>query len=358
MARKRKTEKTVKESERRRQARERREKARKRQREATLRLLPEVPAPLMTIRIMPKALKTGSSNIVVPMLLQNRPAKHIEGQHKMSPLVKHLNVALGVQTLLAYHGLFILLGTGALAKEELLRLRGGPGNIDYRLRIGRENLENWTGFDSEDHVKQWANNKYAHLKTVESALGFVDMRAHLIEAETEAVRFVFRAYERAQIVLAANNEAANMDNDKATAHREAAFSHARTHLAPFEVLQVAIFADIETAALWPQYADGWGQTFKFARFLGRVDAGVEATLNADQFELARKIINAERADAGLSALWAALHEKFNRHFLSEKFDLAIHIAEITNGIVRVSRSMRELSVETTAGTRYVIQEAS
>lgn len=316
-----------------------------------------MPAPLMTIRIIPKVLQTGKSNIVKAFLFQNRSAKHVEGRYKMASLVKHLNIALGVHTLLAYHGLIVLLGTAALAKEEFRRLRSGPGDIDYRLGVGRKHLENRTAFDSEEQVKQLADARYAQLTTPETATELAGLRPQLIEAETEAVQLLFRAYERAQIVSAAFNEAANMDSDKAHEHLMTAFAHTRSHLEPIDALQVVLFADIDPAELWLQYGNGWGPTFEFARFVGRVNAGVEATLNTEQLALAKKIIDPQCEEAGLSDQWTDLREMVHRHFSIERFQLAIHIAEVTNGIVRVSRSTRDLSVETPMGMRHVITDA-
>lgn len=355
MARKRKKKTAVQESERRRQARERRENARMRQREAALLELPEVPAPLMTIRMFPEVLKTGNSNVVMPLLIENRPEKHIEGRHKMTPLVKDLNIAFGVSTLLAYHALRIPLGTGSRAKDQLRTLRGGPGDIDYRLNVGRDYLASRTAFDSEDEVKRWANSKYA-LLLAEAGPERAISQPQYVETEMRAVALVSRAYARAQIVSAALNDAVEMDNDKAALRLAAAYNHPNTQLTRSEALQVAMFADINPAQLWPEDELIYGPTFEFARFVGRVIAGVEATLNPDQFVLAKQVLDTKREDAGLSPLWLSLKVPLTRHFLVEKFHLAIHIAEITNGIVRVSRSKRELSVETPAGARHVIAD--
>jgi hypothetical protein len=354
MGRNRKTETIAQESERRRQARDRRENVRKRQREAALRELPEVPAPVMTIRMFPKVLKTGNSNIVMAFLTENRPAKHIEGRYKMAPLVKHLNIALGVYTLLTYRALVVLLGTGARAKDKLRTLRGGPGDIDYRLSVGRDHLASRTAFDSEDEVERWTNNKYVQLNAGAAPDGTV-LRPQFVETEMQAVTLVFRAYERAQLVLTALNDAVDMNDDEAAARLDAADSHSSTQLTRSEVLQVAMLADINPAELWRQYGAVYGPTFEFGRFVGRVNAGVEAMLNPEQFAFAKQVLDAKREDAGLSRLWIALRELVRRHFSIEKFCLAIHMAEAVNGVIRVSRSTRELSVER-PGIRHVITD--
>lgn len=354
MARKMSKKKNEQEPERRRKARKRRENARERQRVAALHGLPEIPAPLATIRVFPRPLKTGNSDVVMPILMDIRAKKHVEGQYKMTAPVKHLSVALGVHTLLAYHALVVLLGTGVRAKEALRQLRGGPGDIDYRLVIGRKHLASRTAFESEDEVKRWATNKYAPVLAVEAAPDEAAMQP-LIEAETEAVRLVFRAYEHAQRALVARNDAMTMkDSEAATALLEQAFTHPSTQLTVAQALQVAMFADINPAGLWLQFGMIYDPTFEFARFVGRVNAGVEAMLKHDQFALAKRLLATKPEDAGLSGLWIALKEALGRHFSTAQFDLAIHLAEATTGVIRVSRSTRELWVEAPTGGRHLI----
>jgi hypothetical protein len=339
-------------SEPRRQARKRRENVRKRQPEAALREHPEITPPLATIRIFPKVLQTGNGNVVRGFVKEDRPKKTVEGRYKMTSLVKHLNIAVGVQTLLTYHALMVQLGSGARAKDELGLLRGGPGNIDYRLVVGRKHLADRTAFESEDEVKRWATNKFARANgTVADGGGRLRER---LKAEMEAVRLVFRTYERAQLVLTAHSNAIEMDDDDGAVKLETAYSDLNTHLNAFEALQVAIFADINPAELWLQYGEGLAQTFEFARFVGRINAGLEAAIGADLFDLAKNILTAKPQEAGLAALWVRLRELLNFHFSTAKFDLAIHGAERVSGFIRVSRSTRELSVDDPEGFRHVI----
>ena len=354
MARKLSKKKNQQEPERRRKARKRRENARQRQRTAALHGLPEIPAPLATIRVFPKPLKTGNSNVVMPILMETRSKKHVEGQYKMTALVNHLNVALGVHTLLTYHALVIILGTAARSKDALRQLRGGPGDIDYRLVIGRKHLASRTAFESEDEVKRWATNRYARVLAAEAAPDEAAMLP-IIETEMEAVRLVFRAYEHAQRTLVARNDAMTMkDGEAATALLEQAFTHPSTQLTAAQALQVAMFADINPSELWLQHGMIYDPTFEFARFVGRVNAGVEAMLKHDQFALAKRVLATKPEDAGLSGLWIALKEALGRHFSTAQFDLAIHLAEATTGMIRISRSTRELWVEAPTGVRHLI----
>jgi hypothetical protein len=332
-------------SEWRRQARKRRENVRKRQ----------TTPPLATIRILPKVLQTGNGEAVVGFLKENRPTKNFEGQYKMTGIVQHLNIMLGVYTLLTYHALVVLLGTGARAKDELRRLRGGPGDIDYRLKAGRIHLAGQTAFASEDELQRWAGYKYGQLQRLKSGPNAAaGPLRELIESDTAAVRLVFRAYQRAQLILDAFVEAAELNDNDAAARLEEAFNDPGTQLTAFEVVQVAIFADVNPTELWLQYGAGFGETFEFARFIGRLNSGLEATLGPELFNLTKRVLNSQPQEAGLPLLWARLRELLNLHFSVAKFDLAIHGAEGVNGFIRVSRSTRELSVEDPEGFRYVI----
>ncbi|MGH6711764.1 MAG: hypothetical protein ACREEK_22680 [Bradyrhizobium sp.] len=344
-------------SERRRQARERRENVRNRRREAALRVPTDIATPLATIRIFPNVLQTGNSNAVMAILRENRPTKNVEGQYKMTGVVRALNIMLGIHTLLTYQALVALLGTGTRAKNELRALLGGPGDIDYRLKVGRIHLVEFTAFVSEDEVRRWAKIKYAEQQLKSGSVAGDGSQHEMIAAETEAVRLVFRAYQRAQLVLDAFVEAAELNDNDGAVRLERAFHHANTQLTAFEVVQVAIFTDVNPAELWPQYGAGFGQTFELARFIGRINSGMEATLGPELFDLTKQVLNSRAEESGLPVLWVTLRKLLNLHFSSAKLDLAIHGAEHVKGVIRVSRSTRELSVEDSEGFRYLIEKA-
>jgi hypothetical protein len=349
MAKKRDQKRDLGESKRRRAARKRRANARNRQRAKAFEGLPEIPAPLATTRAFPKPINIGGTDVWISLFIQVGSNQDV-WRHKMTRLVQDIKEASAVHTLLTYHAIIVLLeGTGAKAKDELRRLRGGPGDIDYWLGIGRRHLASRTAFDSEDEVKRWADAKWALLKLPRAP----EFNEQSIFHETEAVRLLFRGYERAQLVLdALDNAVAMNDDNAATARLAEAYNHASTQMSEAEVLQISMLADVDPAILWPQHAEPYGPTFAFGRFVGRLDAGVMTVLQRNQFVVAKQIV--ESTEDRLSALWLALRRSIQRHFSIEKFGLAIHMAEQTGGVIEVSRATRELWVTRPPEARILI----
>ena len=353
MAKKYRQKRDVNELKRRRAARKRRANVSERKRAAMFEGLPEIPAPIATTRAFPKPINIGGTEVWLSLFTQiglNNDA----WRQKMMRMVQDLKEALGVHTLLTYHALIALVeGTGAQAKDELRRLRGGPGDIDYWLVIGRRHLANRTMFDSENEVTRWANAKWALLNLPRTPESTQQLMFH----EMEAVRLLFRAYLRAQLALDALGEAvvAN-DDDAAMARLSEAYNHPSTQMSEAEVLQVAMFADVDPAILWPQHAVRYGPTFVFGRFVGRLNAGVTAVLGRNQFLVAKQIV--ECAEDRLPALWLALRRSIQRQFSVEKFDLAIHMAEQAGGTIEVSGATRELWVTRPPEARFLITEVN
>lgn len=156
----------------------------------------------------------------------------------------------------------------------------------------------------------WAHRKYGlHVghKTTQLGAEF----AEKIEAETEAVRLVSCAYNRAQRMSAAHKEAADMTAADAAARLELEYTHSGTRVSSVEACQIAIFADINPADLWIQYGAFFGKTFEIARFVGRINAGVEAWLGPELFETARQVLAARTQETDLSLLWVNLRELLN-----------------------------------------------
>ncbi|MCR6734068.1 MAG: hypothetical protein NVV83_08275 [Afipia sp.] len=313
---------------------------------------------MATFEILPKVLHTGTSNNVMMSVRKTPRTKNFEGQYGQDGTVHHLNIALGVHTLLAYHGLVALVGSGARAKDELRALEVGIGDIDYRLGNGREHLTNRTAFESEDELERAAFRKYAALQADGEAA--TDVREKIL-ATTESVRLVFRAYQRAQGVLDAERKGVGKSADDSAAQQERAYTHTSSHLSATEAFQVAYLADINSAELWIQYAAFFGRTFELARFVGRVNAGVAAMLSPDLFELTKEVLAAESQETDLSVLWVSLRQLLNRNLSTAKFDFALRIAEMVDGTIHVTRETREqrnhqLTIEERNGTRYAIVE--
>jgi hypothetical protein len=329
------------EKDRRNKARKRRENAARRQREQDARDYGEIPPPLATFEILPKVLQTGNSNMVMAFVKEMPPKKNFAGRDKQTGVVQLLNIALGVQMLLAYHCLVVLLGSGARAKEELGKIGGGSDTVDYRLNVGREHLPKRSAFESEDELNLWAPLK---LQMEHGAAPWGTELVKKIEAETEAVRLLSRAYDRAQRVAAAHKEAANMDAADATARLELAYTHPGTHVSWVKACQIAILADINPAELWMRYGASWG-TFEIARFIGRINAGVEAQLGPELFGIARQVLAARPGGIESSRVWQRLRELLDLAISTTDFEQGLRGAEAVGGIVRIARGTRELSVE-------------
>ncbi len=336
----------AREAMRRRKARQRRENVRKREDAAIFGGALSVSEPLATIRVLPKVLKTGNSNIFMPFLFPNQPKQYIEGRAKAGGLIEHLKIALGVYALLAYHALCVLLSGGAAAKDAL---HSRIGDVDYWLNIGRRHFASRTAFVSEEEVQQSAHHRYASMAV--NVPGAPARRARMIKTTTEGAGLLFRAYQRAQITLRAFNKALSMDSEQAATELAAAFTHATTHLSCAQALQVAILADIDPSELWLQHALIYGPTFEIARFVGRLDAGLEAVLQPEQFALTKQVLEVRSASTDLDVLRLALGNKIRAHFRNHLFEFAIHAGEQLGGAIRVTRGTRELWIDELAGNR-------
>ncbi|MBR1141373.1 MAG: hypothetical protein E6614_00055 [Bradyrhizobium sp.] len=333
---------TANEKDRRKKARKRRENAAVRQREQDARDYGEIPPPLAIFEILPKVLQTGNSNMVMAIVKEMPPKKDFAGRYKQRDVVQHLNIALGVQTLLAYHCLAAVLGSGAKAKEELGKLGGGSDTVDYRLNVGREHLTSRTAFESEAELKLWAPLK---LQMDHGAAPYAAELTNKILAETEAVRLISRAYDRAQRVSAAHKVAVDMGATDAAAQLELAYNHPSTDVSSVEACQIAISADINPAELWMKYGASFGKTFEIARFIGRINAGVEARLGPELFGIARQVLAAQPCETQLSRAWTRLREFLILAISADQFDQGLRSAEAVAGIIRIARTTRELSVE-------------
>ena len=333
---------TANEKDRRKKARKRRENAAVRQREQDARDYGEIPPPLAVFEILPNVLQTGNSGIVMAFVKEVLPKKDFAGRYEQSGVVQQLNIALGVQTLLAYHCLTALLGSGAKAKEELGKIGGGSDTVDYRLNVGREHLTSRTAFESEAELKLWAPLK---LQMDHEAAPCAAEFTKKMEAETEAVRLISRAYDRAQRVSAAHKEAADMAAADAAALLELAYTHSGTHVSWAEACQIAISADINPAELWMKYGASFGKTFEIARFIGRINAGVEAKLGPELFGIARQVLAAQPCGTELSRVWTRLRKLLILAIPLDHFEQGLRSAEAVAGTIRIARATRELSVE-------------
>ena len=330
-----------------------RETAAERQREKEKREYGDIPAPLATINIRPTVLKTGDSNLVMAVLSEIPATKSTSGQYKHEGSVQQLKVALSVQMLLTFHGLRALLGGAGRAVKELAAMPIGLGDIPSRLVTGREHLASLTAFRSEQELEKWANHKYAASRSG-GERHTNDWLGDAIRAETETVRILFRAYQRAQLVVTAQRKASGTKEDATAATLEAAYNDANTHLSVTEACQVAIFADINPAALWIQNGAVCGRTFELARFVGRIARGVDAELDRDLWGAANQLLTARPEGTVLSGMQIDLREVLSKTIAPAKFKFALEIAGSVNGTIRAARATREVTVKEHDGRRYAI----
>lgn len=332
-----------------------RETATERQRDKEKREYGDVPVPLATINIRPTVLKTSNSNLAMAFLNEIPATKSTSGQYKQERIVQRLKVALSVQMLLTSHGLRVLVGSATGAESELAAMPIGLGDIPSRLVTGREHLASLTAFRSEDELEQWAKHKYAAVRSGGDR-HTNDWLTDAIRAETEPVRIIFRAYQRAQLVFAARRKASGMKAKAADRKLEAAYNDGSTHLSAIDACQVAIFADINPAELWMQYGAFFGRTFELARFVGRIVMGVDAELGRDLLETANQLLAAQPEGTDLSDLQINLREILSKIISPAKFEFALSIARMANGMIRVARATREVTVGEYDGRRYAIVE--
>lgn len=333
-----------------------RETAAERQRDKEKREYGDIPAPLATINIRPRVLKTGNSNLAMAFLNEIPATKSTSGQYRHEGIVQQLRIAFSVQMLLTSHGLRVLLGSAAGAELELAAMPIGLGDIPSRLVTGREHLASLTAFSTEDELAQWAMHKYAALRSGGEGHNASDWLTEAVRAETEPVRILFRAYQRAQLVFAARRKASGMNAKAADRKLEAAYNDANTQLSVIEACQVAIFADANPAELWMQYGAFFGRTFELARFVGRIMMGVDAELDRDLLETANQLLAAQPEGTDLSGLQINLREILSKIISPAKFEFALSIARMANGMIRVARATREVTVGEHDGRRYAIVE--
>ena len=131
----------------------------------------------------------------------------------------------------------------------------------------------------------------------------------------------------------------------AAALLELAYTHSGTHVSWAEACQIAIFADINPAELWVQYAASFGKTFEIARFIGRINAGVEAKLGPELFGIARQVLAAQPCGTELSRVWTRLRKLLILAIPLDHFEQGLRSAEAVAGTIRIARATRELSVE-------------
>ena len=276
--------------------------------------------------------------------------------------------ALAIYTLIAYHGTKAILRTTTAAINALTPIT--PVEPNRLLTEGRQLLSTWTIARSEGELQAHSKRKFATLR--ERGVRIPEnFRFDLVKAETSAVDLVATAYRRAQIVLSAYEKVQKAikkkqrqmekrrlpQEDDVTlldpvlhAEIQAAFDRYRPDLHVGCLWEIAIYADINPAVLWPQHIKKFAHLFELARFIGRVDRGVEARLALRHLDLLFAIVDGSDIRQGDDSddtdyIAAATQEKFLLHFRREDLLVALEEAMKQGGALIVGRDTRALGVE-------------
>ena len=293
---------SVNETKRRRLARARREKVKDRAR-TKMAEVGEPAAPLAVALVDPNPIlikdvaggKYIDTGVYEPIFIPRFDHVNAPGRHPIHGILLQLRRALAVQTLMTYHGLKATPGTETTtAALDALASANPPVGAKRLLKEGRRLLAAETMFGSERELREYSATKYARLRRMPGQLS-ANSAAERAAAELSAVELISIAYRRAQSILSAFEEAhAAESKRKATpkdsedarqirpvAHEilQRAFDRNGSNLNVGKLFELAILADINPATLWPQHIRLFAQPFELARFIGRIDRGLEARLD-------------------------------------------------------------------------------
>lgn len=330
---------------------ERRALARARRKAATARqqvdmaALSDIAPPFMTIRVVPEPIKIGDSDVAAPLLMGIKPQKHIDGRNELAALTRRIQEVLGVQMVLAMCRLKVELGVRERVKEALAKT--AKADVDHLLRIGRREIANYTGYDTEDDVEQVTTGLHAEMNSLDQR-AYEQGRQNRIAAEHLTIAILAKALGRARKVLAAFDKAMKRGFDEQS--REGlrkAYNDRATDMFVDEIIQVAMYADVDPSQLWLQHAREFTNIFAIARFVGRVRDGAAAELGCDAFAVMRQALCPGPSDeAGWLNLTFPLREVVKHFFSIKRFLLAMHVAGMEAGFIKVPRATRDLIVVT------------
>ena len=274
------------------------------------------PAPGLTMRISPGALypSSGDQGPLGPLLVPDITLKSTAGRYQPRKIVSRLRQSLAVHTLVAFHCLLPLLGTRQAAEDKLATV--AASGIERLLREGRRHLSRETAFGSEPALQRFSEIKQKTLKAADIDIPW--RKGELVEAELSAVRLVSIALVRAQAILAAfddaqraaktletkNGESETTIDDASWAAIKNAFERYHPDLGIHALWEIAVYADINPMVLWPQHILGFADLFEIARFIGRIDRGIEAGLAPVHLDRLSAIV--QEADGDLDEIEARI----------------------------------------------------
>lgn len=253
-------------------------------------------APPSSIFLINKPLVIGptDSRVLAPILTPNREWKNFEGRYPSRAIVSQLRNALAVHAFTTFHSLRALLDDPRGARDRVEECAGRT--MGWLRDIALEKLSELTLFRDAMDVERWARWKVegAHERG-EIARNRIDDAA--VERELSSVSLLSFAYFRAQRIVAASEEmqkmmekaqrgGINVADDEALqseAHSqiESAYNSAGWDRPISDLLQIAMYSDINPVALWPQHNNLFATVFQLARFAGRINAGRDATLDTN-----------------------------------------------------------------------------
>ena len=321
---------------------ERRKQRRERQRRAHERADTSEPPENGNIRVdqRPLLVDGRDTGVYEPLLVPDRELKDTQGRYSYRELMVRLNKSLALNVLVAFHGLQAAYGTRVAAENDLVQL--GLPSLKNLLRDGRALLRTATLFDSEEALQRWSVRKVETYRRLNGALPRSNSSPFVL-AELSAVKIVNVARLRAQSLLSAfenvqrrhvkNSQQGSKKTDRSaegdvmdidqTSHCEiqTAFNRHPASPHPGELWELAFYADVNPVVLWPQHIRRYAQLLEIARFLGRVDRGVEARLDSSHLPIVAAILGETYGpfDDDRDLLARLKRIKLNKHFLDAFF---------------------------------------
>jgi len=348
------------EAEKRRMARERRRNVKARS--SILQNADETPLQNRRVDPFPLTVKGVDTRTYEGLLVPNADLDETSGRYPIRKVVEQLRDALAVHTVLAYHGIKVVVSG---RPETLDTLRPAtPVEPERLLTEGRELLSKLTGFRSEDELEAFSKLKFRHLDEQQASRPF-NSRDARIKAELRAVQLITMAYRRAKVILQAFE---NIQRDRMKwvfrflaalgliqinrilhSELQAAFDQHESDMEPGDLWELAVYSDINPTILWPQHVRSCAEFFEIARFLGRVDRGVEARLMPRHFSLLLFALNVGlRPDKrGELVFIDFIQQGVRLHFVVSEFIKTLETAHLQGREFVVAHGNRAMSIEAT-----------
>ncbi|MDI4232489.1 hypothetical protein OZ411_06635 [Bradyrhizobium sp. Arg237L] len=267
----------------------------------------------------------------------------MSGPRELGPFADHLRAGFGVHVLQTNHGLRQLGFTknGADTKIEE-KLAGGELGVAALMAIGRDHLAAWTGFDSEDELANYCRYKHAALTSRGFALPLPD-RPSRIEAEVGRIDRLSTAYSRAKAISRVFERTHNESQRLARLNIDVAFRGVGSAFSARDLIEIAMVADINPIALWPNHTEVSAEAFEVFRFIGRLQRGADAVLARDHFDIVKQAIARAPGERTFAekVICGTLLDSYNREQLAAALDLASSSAALV-----IRRRTREFALNT------------